>query len=174
MHDICVTLASEDRQISPTKFHNSVHNAPSGYWSIATHSHQPSTSLCAYDWSFAAGLVEAAAQVALDHEQVLLISYDVPYPEPMNAVRTVTGTLGVALLLTRARGSRSLCRLSLSLATVRREPTRMDQPALEALRAANPTGRALPLLRALEARATDAVVLDYLTGGSLIVSTTPP
>ncbi|HVS77508.1 MAG TPA: beta-ketoacyl synthase chain length factor, partial [Steroidobacteraceae bacterium] len=26
-HEICETLATEDRQISPTRFHNSVHNA---------------------------------------------------------------------------------------------------------------------------------------------------
>jgi hypothetical protein len=173
MHDICVTLAGEDRQISPTKFHNTVHNAPSGYWSIATQSRQPSTSLCAYDWSFAAGLLEAAAQAALEHQQVLLISYDVPYPEPMNAVRTVTGALGLALLLSQVRQSRSLCRLSLSLAASPHEATRLDQPLLEALRAGNPTGRALPLLRALHAASADTVVLDYLPGGSLLATVAP-
>ena len=35
-HAICEMLASDDRQISPTRFHNSVHNAAAGYWSIAT------------------------------------------------------------------------------------------------------------------------------------------
>ena len=29
-HEICLTLASADRQLSPTRFHNSVHNAPAG------------------------------------------------------------------------------------------------------------------------------------------------
>jgi hypothetical protein len=174
MHDVCVTLASDDRQISPTKFHNSVHNAPSGYWSIATHSHQPSTSLCAYDWSFAAGLLEAVAQTALEHERVVLISYDVPYPQPMNALRTVMGALGVALLLSRAKHAGSLCRLSLSLAASLREATRLDHASLESLRTGNPTGRALPLLRALGAPDTDAVVLDYLPGGSLLATIAPP
>jgi Beta-ketoacyl synthase, N-terminal domain len=47
LHQICATLASPEREISPTRFHNSVHNAPAGYWSIATHSRQASTSLCA-------------------------------------------------------------------------------------------------------------------------------
>jgi hypothetical protein len=174
MHDICVTLASEDRQISPTKFHNSVHNAPSGYWSIATRSHRPSTSLCGYDWSFPAGLLEAVAQVALEHELVLLVSYDVPYPEPMHTVRTVTGALGVALLLSRARRSGSLCRLALSLAASPRKATRLDHPLLESLRAGNPTGRALPLLRALGAAGAEPVVLDYLPGGSLIATIARP
>mgnify|MGYP002075717815 CR=1 FL=1 len=34
-------FASDDRLISPTRFHNSVHNAPSGYWSIAARSTRP-------------------------------------------------------------------------------------------------------------------------------------
>ena len=38
VHEICETLAAADRQVSPTRFHNSVHNAPAGYWSIATRS----------------------------------------------------------------------------------------------------------------------------------------
>jgi hypothetical protein len=35
-HEICQVLAGAERQISPTRFHNSVHNAASGYWGIAT------------------------------------------------------------------------------------------------------------------------------------------
>ena len=58
-HQICQMLATGDRQISPTRFHNSVHNAPAGYWGIATGARAPSTSLCAYDGSFGAGLLEA-------------------------------------------------------------------------------------------------------------------
>ena len=47
-------------QLSPTRFHNSVHNAPAGYWGIATGAHGPHRlRLCAYDASFAAGLLEA-------------------------------------------------------------------------------------------------------------------
>ena len=57
LHEICETLASDDRSISPTRFHNSVHNAPAGYWSIATGSRLASISICAYDVSFAAGLI---------------------------------------------------------------------------------------------------------------------
>ncbi|MGH8142207.1 MAG: beta-ketoacyl synthase chain length factor, partial [Steroidobacteraceae bacterium] len=34
-HEICEALAGSERLISPTRFHNSVHNAASGYWSIA-------------------------------------------------------------------------------------------------------------------------------------------
>src|SRR5690242_2228280 len=64
-HEICETLATEDRQISPTRFHNSVHNAAAGYWSIATGATAASSALCAYDASFAAGLLEALIQIAV-------------------------------------------------------------------------------------------------------------
>ena len=58
-HEICSALASSDRLISPTRFHNSVHNAASGYWSISSGAMAGSSVLCAHDGSFAAGLVEA-------------------------------------------------------------------------------------------------------------------
>ena len=35
-HELLQTLASAERQVSPTRFHNSVHNVAAGYWSIAT------------------------------------------------------------------------------------------------------------------------------------------
>ena len=54
---ICKTLASDDRSISPTRFHNSVHNAPAGYWGIASGAMTPATVLCAHDASFGAGLL---------------------------------------------------------------------------------------------------------------------
>ena len=79
VHAICEMLASNDRMISPTRFHNSVHNAPSGYWSIATGSQKSADSLAAFDASFGAGMMEALSRLAADpDEPVLLIAYDAP------------------------------------------------------------------------------------------------
>jgi hypothetical protein len=75
---ICTALTLPDRPVSPTHFHHSVHNTPAGYWSIATRCTQPSLSLSAYDDSFAAGLMEAAALAWTDQTRVLLIAYDLP------------------------------------------------------------------------------------------------
>src|SRR5690242_6613848 len=77
-HEICQALANDERLISPTRFHNSVHNAAAGYWSIATRSKAASNALCAFDWSFAAGLLEAVTQVVVDQTRVLLVAYDAP------------------------------------------------------------------------------------------------
>ena len=43
--------------ISPTQFHNSVHNAAAGYWHIAAGSAAPSLSVGGHDGAFAAGLL---------------------------------------------------------------------------------------------------------------------
>jgi hypothetical protein len=36
MNKMCLTLADPNQLVSPTIFHNSVHNAPAGYWHIGT------------------------------------------------------------------------------------------------------------------------------------------
>jgi hypothetical protein len=80
---ILAALATSDRDVSPTRFHNSVHNAPSGYWGIATQSREAVTSLSGYDASFTAGLLEAGVQAVSSGRPILLIAYDLPYPETL-------------------------------------------------------------------------------------------
>ncbi len=47
-------LSRPDGFVSPTQFHNSVHNAAAGYWSIGTGSGRPATCLGCHDWTFGA------------------------------------------------------------------------------------------------------------------------
>ncbi len=115
IHEILATLAGPARELSPTRFHNSVHNVAAGYWSIATGAKTPATSLCAHDGSFAAGLLEAGAQALATDGTVALIAYDLPYPEPLAAVRHIAAPFAVALLLSPARTPQSLTRLDIDL-----------------------------------------------------------
>lgn len=164
-HEICEVLATAERQVSPTRFHNSVHNAPAGYWGIATGATAPANSLCAHDASFAAGLLEALCQVAVEHTSVLLIAYDASYPEPMRSVRPIPDAFGVALLLAPAASARSLARLDLFF---REAPAdRMAEPALERLRSSIPAARSLPLLAHLARAAEGSVLIDYLDGACI-------
>jgi hypothetical protein len=98
-HEICQALSLEERMISPTRFHNSVHNAAAGYWSIATGSQVASNALCAFDASFAAGLLEAVTQVVVDGTRVLLVAYDAQYPPPLFEKRPIPEAFGVAVVL---------------------------------------------------------------------------
>ena len=159
-HALCEQLATDDRQISPTRFHNSVHNAAAGYWGIATSAMAPCQVLCAYDGSFGAGLIDALGQVALDHQTTLLIAYDSEYPEPLFAKRPVPDVAGVGLLLTPERSERSLASIKLTLSTDAAETLADD--ALETLRVSIPALRALPLLQKLARGEAGEVCLDYL------------
>ena len=165
-HALCEQLAGDDRQISPTRFHNSVHNAAAGYWGIATRSMAPCQVLCAYDGSLGAGLLDAMAQVALDGRPVLLICYDSEYPEPLHAKRPLPDAAGMAWLLAPQRTTASLAQISVTPGG-QEAPTPMQDAALEALRAQFPSLRALPVLDALARRSAADVALDYLPGHSL-------
>lgn len=159
-HNLLETLASADRAVSPTRFHNSVHNAPAGYWSIATRSMAPSTSLCAFDATFSAGILEAAAQALSTGERCLLISFDTHYPEPLYALRPIPYALGVALVLNPVRTSAA--RAALLLQPTTDAMTHMDDPALEALRLAIPSARSLPLMQHLAQGTSGRVVIEFL------------
>jgi hypothetical protein len=164
-HLLCEALAAPERLVSPTRFTNSVHNAAAGYWHIATHSRAPSTSLAAYDASFAAGLLEAAVQCAATSAPVLLVACDVPYPEPLHTVRPVADVFAVALVVAPAGAGR---RLRIGMAGDE-APGTCGHAALEALRAGIPAARALPLLQALAGLAASEVVVEGLSGQSLRV-----
>jgi len=170
LHQLCETLATPEREVSPTKFMNSVHNAAAGYWSIATQSREPSTSLCCYDASFAAGLLECAGEVAVDGRPAALIAYDEPYPEPLHATRPIEGEFGVALVMA-AESSRAVAILEVELA--QGSETRLDDPGLERLRLHNPAARSLPLLAALARGIAAEVVLKYVAGAGLRVRVSP-
>ena len=173
LHHICSTLASPEREISPTRFHNSVHNAAAGYWSIASRSHAQSTSLCCYDASFAAGLLDAAAQVAVDGKPVALIAYDHPYPEPLHTVRAISGSFGMALVMTPHATARAFASLEVNFMPGAAGATRMDDRGLEAVRAGVPAARSLPLLCALARGTTEVIILEYLAGSHLHVQVAP-
>ncbi|HZT56171.1 MAG TPA: beta-ketoacyl synthase chain length factor [Burkholderiaceae bacterium] len=165
-HALCETLATPAPMVSPTRFTNSVHNAAAGCWHIAVGSRAASTSLCALDGSFGAGLIEAAASVALGGAPLLLVASDSPYPEPLARTRPLPDHFGLALVLTPAPTARSIAALSIGLVGADQAASACntcEDAALDALRRAVPAAAALPLLVALaRGGAPGAVVLDYL------------
>jgi len=170
-HAICEVLASDDRQISPTRFHNSVHNTASGYWSIATGAMAPSSVLAAYDASLGAGLLEALAQAVVDDTRVVMLACDTAYPEPLRAARPIPDSFGFALVLAPQRSAQTLTQISVTLTDTPAD--RLDDPLLEDLRLAIPAARGLPLLRAIAQQEAQRVVLDYLDDVHLAVEIVP-
>lgn len=170
-HALCEALAQPERIVSPTRFTNSVHNAAAGYWHIAAASRAASTSLAAFDGSFGAGLLEAAAQVAATGQPVLLVAADLPYPQPLQAARPLPDAFGTALLLAPSGAPAATARLALSLLPGAVPLSACADSGLDELRRAIPAARGLPLLQALaRGVARQALALDYLDGLALGVT----
>jgi hypothetical protein len=165
LHQICAALAAADHTVSPTRFHNSVHNAAAGYWSIAAGSPAPSTSLCAHDASFAAGLLDAAAQVTVDRCAVLLVAFDCPEPEPLRALNTVRDPCAVAFVLSPRHDERTIASWQISIQQGDgAEPTNFPGDKLQ-----NPAASALPLLASLAKKEAALFKLRYFSGQRVLV-----
>jgi hypothetical protein len=162
IHEILTVLASADRAVSPTRFHNSVHNTPAGYWSIAIGSTAASTSLCCHDDSFAAGLLEASVQTCVDGHAVALIAYDAPYPSPLHEKRLLGAAFGVALVLTPEPTPAAFAIIELALEPGAAAAGILASAELEALRQSTPAARCLPLLSALARQDDSRMSMDYL------------
>jgi hypothetical protein len=166
-HALCEQLAGDDRQISPTRFHNSVHNAAAGYWGIATGAMAPCQVIGAYDASFGAGLLDALGQVVVDHQRTLLVAYDSEYPQPLFGCRPLPDVAGVGLVLAPEHSPQAVARITVEL--TQEAAAGMADSALEALRAGIPALRVLPLLALLAEGKSGTVVLDHLAPQQLRV-----
>lgn len=147
--------------VSPTQFHNSVHNAAAGYWSIGIGSIRPATCLACDDWTFAASLMKAVAECQIEREPVLLCVYDGLMPSPLDAARSVTSVFGVAFVLAPdGDGPRLGIRWD-STAPSAPQPL---QASLRLLACSNPAARALRLLEAVAQGGVHEFDLAYLDG----------
>lgn len=166
-HQLCEVLAGS-REVSPTLFHNSVHNAPSGYYSIAMHAKLAASSVCAGPWSFGAGLLCAAVDVAANRQSVLFACYDSPMPPPLVDVMPVTEAMAIALVLTPERTPRSLAGWNMNLTPAEAEPAWPSwlPPAWQA----NASARGFAVLAALARGTAECVDLPLSAGLNLRVA----
>lgn len=148
---MCRTLAGEPTLISPTRFHNSVHNAAAGYWTIGTGCRQASTALSAFDHSFAAGLLEAATVCAADERAVLLVACDVEATGALASVTKSEGLFACALVIAPQAGANSVCAFDWSVAKAAQAPTVLRSTVARAL-AGNGMADALPFFEKLAAQ----------------------
>jgi Beta-ketoacyl synthase, N-terminal domain len=165
VHAILETLAGADRQVSPTQFHNSVHNAPAGYWSIATGATRAASCLGCHDATAAAALLCAGAEAQVEDRAVLLCAYDVPFPDPLARLRPTGCSFGAAFVLTPRQHPAALARLRLAWReTAAQTASTTRLPALRGLHSGNPAAGLLPLLEALAGGASAALALPLLDG----------
>jgi hypothetical protein len=167
---MCAALAEEKKIVSPTLFHNSVYNAPAGYWSIASLMSGASTSLSAGDATFMCGLQEAVTQVRVDGGTVLFVAYDFPAPQLLDGCRHFDYPLAIAMRLGEVAEYKVLGTLALEGTDKDAKQSNCRNVSLESLRNASPVGSGLPLVEALARRARMQVILPYLRDESFRVS----
>ncbi|MBN8727145.1 MAG: beta-ketoacyl synthase chain length factor [Xanthomonadales bacterium] len=153
---MCAALAMDPATLSPTKFHNSVHNAPAGYWTMATGCREASTSVSAWQGSFAAGLLETLVQCRAEARATLLVSYDIANVGALGAALPESRAYAFALVVAPSGGRRASGRLRARHVTA-------PAPAPKA-----PAATSLqPLLRALATRTPACLRLPAGPGTAL-------
>jgi hypothetical protein len=154
---LCETLAKSPLDVSPIRFHNSVHNAPAGYWAIAAGCTRSSTAISAGPDTFGAGLLETALTVASNGAPALLSVYDVAATGPLRDVIVCSTRFGVGFVLGPDRPN-AVARLRIRRGADGKPPELASAASvLHAVHRENPAARSLPLLQAI-ARKESGVV----------------
>lgn len=155
------SLASPAGAVSPSLFHNSVHNAPAGYWMISHKSHQPAVSLGLHDETLAATLLKAAAEAHVEERPVLFCVYDAPIPGSLGTVRRTGASFGCAFILNPTPGSVRQLALSFKEGQCTGNPFASLPESLADMALHNPAAQILPLLQAIAQGKNHTVSLPY-------------
>lgn len=160
---MCRVLTTAEKQLSPTKFHNSVHNAAAGYWTISTHCMKSANSIAAYHMTAGLAMLEAMTQCVLHSEPVLITLFDTAAHDAYRQIFDCEHDFAAALLITpigfaeASKGAAPLAELTLTQAHA---PALSAQPewhssTLTRLYQTNPAAKILNLLATLAQFETD-------------------
>ncbi len=166
---MCRAVATADKLLSPTKFHNSVHNAAAGYWSISTGCMMPANSISAFNYTAALALLEAGTQCQVQQRPILLVLFDTSTPATFAGSMTVDEDFAAALLLSPGRDD---SRPAIEINMNGDEPTpssKGQKRDLSKVTTANPAAQLLPLLHCIATQTTEPISLPVGTGSSLTV-----
>ncbi len=159
------TLARTPTLISPTRFHNSVHNAAAGYWSIGTGCTRPYTSISAHRETFGEGLLEALVQAEASGRATMLVAYDIESRGPLATMAPSKGIVGAGLVVAPTAGDRSKARIRWRTLPGT-ERTRVE-PRNAELVAGNAMAHCLPFFEAMAVEQDRAVLLGLSPSLSL-------
>lgn len=167
---MCGVLAENPEMLSPTRFHNSVHNAASGYWSIGAGAHGDVTAISGWRDSATAGVIEALSRVHAGQKPVLLVVYDDVARGPMQDLWACEHAFCSALVMAPS-GSSSRAMARLNIGTV---PGGVDDwPQLPEMLAGriddNAAARMLPLLTRIAGSSDGEIVLGAEQGPGLVI-----
>lgn len=166
---ILEALRTAEMLVQPLRFQNAVHNAASGQWTIAAGLTGPTTSIGAYAETVGAGVLKSSMQASLERRGVGLVLYDVPLPDPLDAIHPLGQPIGAGIALSPEQSQRSIARLDIvaGRGTVSQPLTELGRAMIATL---NPIAAVTPLLERLAGLGEGPVVLGLHGGGALTVT----
>ena len=149
---MCKVLAGENKALSPTKFHNSVHNAAAGYWTISTDCMQAANSVAGFGESVSLTLMESLIQAQAEQRALLLTFYDAPSSPVLKELLKNEHSFSVSIVIaptSLVSATANTVGPELSASVVQQNvtwPNGQWNDDLAACYAANPAARILPFL----------------------------
>jgi hypothetical protein len=141
-------ILADEPMVSPIHFHNSVHNAPAGYWMIGQKNTAPSSSISVGAYQVANSFLEAITQLAEGHEQLLLVMYDLPIDPIIESYQPPMTAFGVGFLLSAQPSPQTLAGLQIQWVAQPCETAQIVTPFGE-----NAAAQVWPLLQGLAQQA---------------------
>lgn len=157
--EIIGSFSDEGGLPSPTRFHNSVHNAAVAYLSIATGNRKGAIAVAAGLGTATAALLEATMLLEDGADGALVVLADETIPAPLQKWGSYESA-AVALFLSGGRGPRSLARLSLAPSS-----KAAGLSSVPASWRGNPCAPGIELVNAAVKRANTSVVVGPLGAG---------
>ena len=148
---MCRALIGENKALSPTKFHNSVHNAAAGYWTISTASMRSANSLAGNEKSMPLALLEGLIESQAHAKPMLISFYDAPCSDVLQDLLKNQQPFSAAIVITPKSFQHDKPIIGTVRAQVLAErstwPTLACDPFLFECYETNPAARILPLLK---------------------------
>ncbi|MDR9499684.1 MAG: beta-ketoacyl synthase chain length factor [Hydrogenovibrio sp.] len=134
---------TDEPMVSPIHFHNSVHNAPAGYWMIGQHNQKAASALSAGEHQLGNSLLETIGQLEEAEPHAMLILYDLPIDPIIENHQPEIVPFGAGLILSLQPGPSPLATLEIEITQGHSYPPETDWFG------ANQAAQILPLLQAL-------------------------
>ena len=146
---LCRELSNTPKFVSPTKFHNAVHNAAPGYWSITTDAFSAGNAISAFEYTPTMALLEACIQAAEEDQPVLLVTQELTAPQPLMIACPSEQPFSAGLLIAPpGRSNKPLYSLEFIIETTQCQWPSLSKD-LDQFLGTNMSARLLPLLSKL-------------------------
>lgn len=168
---MCKVLAGDNKALSPTKFHNSVHNAAAGYWTISTGCTEAANSVAGFNESVSLTLMEALIQAEAEQRPLLLTFYDAPVSAVLQPLLKNPYPFSVSLVISPASlAPADAKRYSASITETAASWPEADWPeSLQDCYETNPVARILSVLALLTGQ-TNSVTMPLSSATALTVT----